>query len=186
MQGLLITLFGNIIMFPSKVGSAEQISFRNGLFSRTISIKSFEHLAKKGDAEGTLNNLIEITNQSPKQLSKLLNKEFKLPLIVTSKLINSSIGEVFILRTAEIIHPIKTKDKKIIIPAIRSAMIDGIVKGKGTLNLINFLKAYPNKKISIDMPALFKVLKKINSISELVQFFSNSPLEGIKKNKINL
>ncbi len=185
-NGIIISLLGSFFIFSDKVKSAEEISFRNGILSRTIPIKSFEELAINNKAEGTLKNLIEITNQSPEQLSDMLNKEFELPLIVTSKLMYSSIGEVFILRIGKIVHPLRTKDKKITLPAIRSAIIAGIIEGKGSLNIITFLKSYPNKKIAIDMPALFQVLEKIDSMSKLVEFFSQSPLEGIKKNKITL
>ena len=183
---IIISLLGNALINTGTVNSAEHISFRNGILSRTININSFENLAKSNTAEGTLHNLIEITNQSPEKISELLNIQFEMPLIVTSKLLNTSIGEVFLLRTAEIIHPLTTKDKNITIPAIRSAIINAIVEGKGSLSLISFLKAYPNKKIAIDMSALFQVLEKIDSMSELIEFFANSPLKGIKKNKINL
>lgn len=180
-NSLILGLWVNIIILSPKVRAAEQVSFTNGIFSRTISIESFEYLAETGEAKGALKNLIKLSNQSPKKLSELLNREFKLPLLVTSKLIYSSIGEVIIIRSAEIIHPIKTKDKTITIPAIRSAIINGINVGNGQLNLIQFLKSYPNKKMAIDIPALFKVLNKVESMSELVEFFSQSPIEGIKK-----
>lgn len=185
-NGVILSFLGNVLIFPAHVKSADYISFKSGILSRTIPVRSFETLSKDNKVEGTLKNLIQITKQDPEELSKLLNQRFELPLIVTSKLIYSSIGEVFILRAATIIHPTKIKDKKITIPAIRSAIIDATVKGNGSLTLIEFFKSYPNKKLTIDIPALLQVLDKIDSMSELVEFFAKSPLEGIKKNKINL
>ena len=185
-NSLIISLFTNGFLLIPKVNSAEKILFTNGIFNRTISIKSFEHLAKTGEARGSLKNLINLTNQSPKKLSDLLNKEFNLSLIVTSKLMHSSIGEVMITRTAKVIHPMKIKNKKISIYAIRAAITNSIVKGNGKLSILQFLKSYPNKKMEIDVPALFKVINKVDSMSELVKFFAESPLEGIKRSNTKL
>ena len=93
----------------------------------------------------------------------------------------STIGEVIIMRIAKIIHPLKIKDNAISVPAIRSAVANGIVKGNGKLNLLQFLKSYPNKTISINIPALYKILNKVESMNELIKFFSDSPLKGTKK-----
>ena len=95
----------------------------------------------------------------------------------------SSIGEVVILRVSKIIYPKKIRDKSITIPAIRSGIISGIIEGEGKLNLMQFLKSYPNKTIAINIPALNKVLNKVESMSELINFFSGSPLPEIKKGK---
>ena len=35
----------------------------------------------------------------------------------------------------------------------------------------------PNKTITVNLPALFKVINKVESMSELVKFFSDSPLK---------
>ena len=48
---------------------------------------------------------------------------------------------------------------------------------------MQFLKSYPNKTIAINIPALNKVLNKAESMSELINFFSGSPLPEIKKSK---
>ena len=84
----------------------------------------------------------------------------------------SQIGEVVLRRIAKIIYPKKVPNPSVSIPAIRAGVTNGILKGKGNLSLIEFLKSYPNKKITIDVPALFKVLNKVESISDLIKFFS--------------
>jgi len=49
-------------------------------------------------------------------------------------------------------------------------------------NLINFFEGYPTKTVILDVSALSKVMNKVESISELLTFFTNSPLEKIKTN----
>ena len=178
---LIFTIGLNFFVLIPIAKSAEQLSLINGIFSRNISIELIEDLAKTGKAKGSLKNILNLSNQSPVEISNLLNQKYDLPLETTSKLIYSSIGEVIILRVAKIIYPIKIKDKSITIPAIRSGVISGIVQGNGKLNLIQFLKSYPNKTIAINIAALNKILTKVESMSELIQFFSGSSLKEIKK-----
>jgi len=173
----------NIFLITPSAKPAENILLENGIFSRTISINSVEELATTGKAKGTLKNLMRLSNQSPEKISNLLNQEYNLPLVTTTKLMYSSIGEVVIFRISKIIYPKKIKDKSITIPAIRSGVISGIIEGEGKLNLMQFLKSYPNKTIAINIPALNKVLNKVESMSELINFFSGSPLPEIKKGK---
>jgi len=66
--------------------------------------------------------------------------------------------------------------------ALRASVIQGIKKGDGKINLINFFEGYPTKTVILDVNALSKVMNKVESISELLVFFTNSPLEKIKTN----
>ncbi len=180
-KGIILTLSLFPVFYCQPGVTAEKITFVNGLFNRTVSVKSLEYLAQTGTADQSLKGIMRLSNQDPKDISNLLKEEIELPLVVTSKLMYSTIGEVIIHRVAKIIHPPITQEPHVTIPAIRSAVIDGIVKGNGKINLIQFLKSYPNKIIAIDIPALLKVTDKVDSMSELVKFFSESPLERMKE-----
>ena len=46
---------------------------------------------------------------------------------------------------------------------------------------MSFLKGYPNAVMAVNLPALFGVIEKAESIAGLVQFFSDSPLDGLKE-----
>ena len=66
--------------------------------------------------------------------------------------------------------------------ALRSSVIQGIKLGNGKINLIKFFEGYPTQTVILDVNALSKVMNKVESISELLDFFTNSPLEKIKTN----
>ena len=112
----------------------------------------------------------------------LLNKKFEIPITVASKLIYSEIGNVFLTRLSSIIHPPIANDEKTGMLALRSSVIQGIYIGNGKINLINFFEGYPTKTVILDVNAYSKVMNKVESISELLDFFTNSPLEKIKTN----
>ena len=111
-----------------------------------------------------------------------LNKDFEVPITIASKLVYSEIGNVFLTRLSSIIHPPKADDKRTGMLALRASVIQGIKMGNGKINLIRFFESYPTKTIVLDVNALSKVMNKVESISELLDFFTNSPLDKIKKN----
>ncbi len=177
---ILIAL--GFFVFNLQAKAAEEISFVNGMFQKTISINQIESLANNEKATGFFG---KISQNNSQEISNLLNQEYELPIMITSKLMHSKIGEVIIKRVAKIIYPFKVQSDKVSVPAIRAAVIKGLVDGNGKINLILFLKAYPNKKIAINVPALLRVVNKVESISELVNFFSGSPLNSLKDGRAN-
>ncbi len=176
---LLILFFFN----NKSLKAADKIHIINGIFQRSINVSEIEYLAETGIAKGVLTDLLKFTNQKPDQIALILKQDTRSKTRVASKLLNSKIGEVILKRIAKIIYPSKISDPKVSVPALRAAIINGLVKGNGSLNTINFIKAYPNKIMTINLPALFNVINKVESVNELVKFYSNSPLNGLKQSK---
>ena len=100
--------------------------------------------------------------------------------MLTSRLISTRIGDVILHRVARIIHPLKVPDPEVSVPAIRAAVINGLQVDDGGLTAIKFLEAYPTDVMAVNIPALMAVIEKAQSISGLVRFFSESPLDGLK------
>ena len=172
---LLILLF-----LTPKANSAETVFLYKGTFSRTIKIEELNSFQKSKVPSYKLKKLIKITNQNEENLHKLLSYEIDIPLKTTSKLMNSKIGKVFLGRISKIIYPNKIFDKTIGTKAIRSGILLSSYKNQEKVNLINFFKAYPNKNIAINLNALNKTLTKLESLKELIKFYSNSPLKKLK------
>ena len=164
---------------PAK--SAEKITFISGAFTRTISINNLETLGKTREVADEIESLIKLTNQDVNKVSSLLNQEYEIPLVLTSKLMYSKIGEVIVKRIAKILYPLKVPESSVSVPAIRSAVIKCLYERNDKINLISFLKAYPKKDIAITISELYKVINKVESMADLIRFFSNSPLENLKQ-----
>ena len=115
-----------------------------------------------------------------KNLHKILSMEIEIPLKTSSKLMNSQIGEVFLSRLSKIIHPNKISNIQLSTKAMRSGLLLSSFNNNQKINLIDFFKAYPNKNIAIDLNALSKTLKKVDSLKELIEFYSESPFKKLK------
>jgi len=168
-----------LIAWPN-AKSAENIYLYKGTFSRRIKIEELINFKENKKPSKKLKNLIKITNQKEEEIQKILSYEIKVPLKTSSKLMNSKIGEVFLTRLSKIIHPNKIVNKDIGTKAIRSGIILGSLNNNEKINLIKFFQAYPNKNIAIDLNALGKTLEKVESLTELIEFYSNSPLKTLK------
>ncbi len=163
--------------------AAKDVALVSGAFRRSIPVKDIEHLANTGEARGLLEQLLVFSEQDPENVAKLLNQKLDLPLVLTSRLINTRIGEAIIRRVGQILYPIYTPQPEVSIPALRAGVINGLHNSGDGLTAVDFLKAYPNEVLAVNLPALFSVIDKAQSISGLVQFFSDSPLDGLKEAK---
>ena len=166
----------------SKVKAAEEIKIIYSIFSRTIKVNSLKTFAEKGYSTKKLKRVLKATGSSDKEIRSVLNKNFEVPITIASKLLYSEIGNIFLTRLSSIIHPTKADDEQTGMLALRSSVIKGLNIGNGEINLINFFEGYPTKTVILNVNALSKVMNKVESISELLDFFSNSPLDKFKSN----
>ena len=180
----LVTSWGiGLTALASPALAAKDVALVSGAFRRSIPVKDIEHLANTGEARGLLEQLLVLSKQDPEDVAKLLNQKLDLPLVLTSRLINTRIGEAIIRRVGQILYPIYTPQPEVSIPALRAGVIKGLHNSGDGLTAVDFLKAYPNEVLAVNLPALFSVIDKAQSISGLVQFFSDSPLDGLKEAK---
>ncbi len=178
----LILLGSSLFFNVSKANAAEEIKIIYSIFSRTIKVDELKTFAKEGDSTNQLKRILRATGSSKKEIKSALNKDFEIPITIASKLVNSEIGNIFLTRLSSIIHPSKATDERTGMLALRASVIKGIFLGNGKINLVRFFEGYPTKTIILDVNALSKVMNKVESISELLEFFTNSPLEKIKTN----
>lgn len=169
-----------ILFFNQSAKGAENLFLYKGTFSRSIKIEELSKFRLTKKPSNKLKNLIMITGQKEKDLHKILSTKIEFPIKTSSKLMNSKIGEVFLSRLSKIIHPNKISNTKLSTKAIRSGLLIGSFNNNQKINLIDFLKAYPNKNIAFDLNALSKTLKKVDSLKELIEFYADSPFKKLK------
>jgi|TARA_B110000003_G_scaffold255805_1_gene272897 hypothetical protein len=160
--------------------AAKDVALVSGAYKRSISVSDLVYLADTGKARGILSDVLRFGKQDPQEVAKLLKQKLDLPLVLTSRLMSTRIGDVIIRRVATIIYPLKVPDPSVSVPAIRAGVINGLQKEEGGLTVINFLDAYPAEVMEVNIPAVMALIEKAESIAGLVKFFSDSPLDGLK------
>ena len=177
-----IVIISQVTFCLSKANAAEEIKIIYSIFSRTIKVDSLKTYAEEGNSTKKLKRILKATGSTDKEIRSVLNKKFEVPITIASKLVYSEIGNVFLTRLSSIIHPNRADDPRTGMLALRASAIKGIELGNGKIDLIKFFEGYPTKTVILDVNALSKVMNKVESISELLDFFTNSPLEKIKSN----
>ena len=179
----LILLTNQFLFNAHKAQSAENIKIVYGIFSRTVTVDSLKNFAEYGKSSKSLRKILNATSYSDEEVKTLLNKNFAIPIIIASKLVYSEIGNVFLTRLSSILHTPNTNDKRTGMLALRSSVIKSLHVGDEKINIVSFLESYPTKTIILNVNALSKVMNKVQSISELLEFFTNKPLGKIKTNE---
>ena len=180
---IFLLLISNQIFFNIPTAkSAENIKIVYSIFSRTITVESLKDFAETGTSTKQLRRILNATGSSDKNIQSALNKNIEIPITIASKLVYSEIGNIFLTRLSAIIHPPNANDERSGMLALRSSVIQGLNLGDGKIDLIKFFKGYPTKTVILDVNALSKVINKVESISDLLEFFTSSPLKKIKEN----
>ena len=180
---IFFVLLTNLIFFNTpKAQSAEEIKIIYSVFSRTVTVDSLKTFAKSGYSSKSLRNILNATGSSDKEIQSVLNNNFEIPITIASKLVYSEIGNVVLNRVSSILHTPNTNDERTGMLALRSSVIKGLYTGNGKINLVSFFESYPTKTVILNVNALSKVMNKVQSISELLEFFTSKPLEKIKNN----
>jgi hypothetical protein len=154
--------------------AAEQVVFVSGAFRRSIPVADLERLANTGEAVGLLQDALRLGGKDPAAVSKLLNHRVSLPLVLTTRLISTGFGESALERLSPILYPLRAP--KLGMVALRSATILGLQNGSGTLSAVGFLRAYPNKEVAINLPALQSALEGLSGMGNVVKEFLESDL----------
>jgi hypothetical protein len=169
-----LTLWGT----TSRTSAAENVVFVSGAFRRSIPVADLERLAASGQAKGLLGDLLRFSNQKPEDVQKMLKESVSLPIGMVSRLLNTRIGIAILDRFSTIVHPLRSSEDGMV--ALRSAIVLGLNNDQKSLSAISFLRAYPTREMAVSIPALLALMEKASSIAELVRFFSESPLDGLR------
>tara|TARA_Y100000994_G_scaffold239100_1_gene232354 strand:- start:299 stop:871 length:573 start_codon:yes stop_codon:yes gene_type:complete len=178
----LILITNQVFLNSTKVESAENIKIVYSVFSRTVTVDSLKSFATNGNSSTKLRRILSATGSSDSEIQSILNKDFEIPITIASKLVYSEVGSIFLSRLSSILHAPRANDEKTGMIALRSSVIQGLYHGNGKIDLIKFFENYPTKTVILNVNALNKVMKKVESISELLEFFTSKPLEKIKNN----
>ena len=100
--------------------AAENVVFITGAFRRSISVADLIYLAETGEARGLMADVLAVAKQKPADIAKLLKAELAIPLVLTSRLLNTRLGEAVLARVAQIVYPLYAK--KVGIQALREAL----------------------------------------------------------------
>ena len=74
-----------------KANAADEIKIIYSIFSRKIKVNSLKTFAKEGKSTRQLKRILKATGSPDKEIRKVLNKDFEVPITIASKLLYLSL-----------------------------------------------------------------------------------------------
>ncbi|MFK0734888.1 MAG: alpha/beta hydrolase [Gloeotrichia echinulata GP01] len=161
---IALTQFG---LKNTSAQAADTVVVRLGPFTESISVTDLQTAATTGKFPEGLDSYTKNLSQSQRGfLLGALRISLPMNVVTISRLLNTQIGIAILndLSTA-----IVRKDKAGV-QAIRAAFVLGSRAPEG-ISILNFIAAYPSKRLEINLPQAFKVARNLNAGFWLTQQF---------------
>lgn len=148
--------------------AAETVTLIYGPWNRSVEVADLKYLAETGEARGFLGTILQLSNQNPQELQRILNVSFPFGLVQASDLLYSSLGTGLLDRAGTIIAPrVSNQDGK---QALRSAILASLAKD-GQISPVELLENYPTD-IRVNVDSLLGLVQQVGNIEELIRSLS--------------
>lgn len=133
--------------------AAEKIAVRYGLFEQSLPVADLRQYAETKTVSSSLGGFLRFANPEQQQaLRSLLQINLPIDLVALDRVLNAPIGINFLKQLSTAI----VGGDRAGVQALRAAAVLGI-KPQG-LSIISFLEAYPDQKLSLDIPSALNVI----------------------------
>jgi lysophospholipase L1-like esterase len=164
--GCLLLLMVDGVLFSLPSFAAETIVVRYGILEQSLPVTDLQNYAEKKVVSSSLRDFLRFLDaQEQEKVQEALRVKLFLDIVALDKLLDTEIGQKFL---ATITPMIARRDDAGSL-ALRSAIILGSKSFDG-LGVISFIKAYPSKRIVINLPEALDVLSNsgVSASAELV------------------
>lgn len=153
-SGCLLLLIVDGILFPRPSFAAEKIVVRYGILEQYMPIIDLQNYAERKVVSSSLQDFLRfLDSEEQGKVQEALQVKLFLDIVALDKLLDTEIGQKFLSTIAPMIS--RRDDAGTI--ALRAAIILGSKSSDG-LGIISFLKAYPSKRMVINLPEALDVL----------------------------
>jgi hypothetical protein len=163
-----VIFLGALVIIPlqgKQVLAAEEIVFKQGIASHSVSMEDLDHFAATGEMSRSVRFLFDFTKQNPQIARRILVQEFPVETVMVSNLANSAPGEIILSGVSQIIYP---KSDRASIEALRGALVVS-ASDDNKVSLIELFRNYPTQQMYVDGKILAKTAKNINNIIEIFE-----------------
>lgn len=163
-----VIVLGALVVIPlqgKQVLAAEEIVFKHGIASHSVSIEDLEHFGATGEMSRSVRFLFDFTKQNPHVGRRILVQEFPVETVMVSNLANSAPGEVVLSGLTQLIYP---KSDRASVEALRGALIVS-ASDDNKISLLEIFRNYPTRQMYVDGKILAKTAKDVNNIIEIFQ-----------------
>lgn len=169
LAGSLLVLVLDVAFAITPSFAAKTISFKYGIFQRSLPIADLRTYAETQEASSDLKGALRYLNDENEQtIQSALQLQLPLGVVQVDRLLRTGTGQTALSEVAQVIE--REDDSGIL--ALRAALVLGATSPQG-LSVLSFLEAYPSQTITIDLPKALEFVKEneglLRSIPEATQ-----------------
>jgi hypothetical protein len=134
--------------------ASEEVAVRYGLLEESLPVADLRNYAEKQQVSAGMRDLLRFMSPTDQvELREFLQAKLPLDLVTVDRVLNRAPGTKFLVQAATA----TARGDHAGVQALRAAIVLGIQPNQG-LSVLSFLEAYPNKRLTIDLPQALKVL----------------------------
>jgi lysophospholipase L1-like esterase len=158
LSSCIVFLALDSLLYSAPSFAAEEIVVRYGIFEQSLPVEDLRQYGETQKVSSDLQFFLRFLDTKEKQmLQEALQVKMSLDIVALDKLLDTELGEKFLSTVAVAIARRDDAGTQ----ALRAALILGAKSPEG-LGIINFLEAYPSKRLVINAPEALEVLDKSN------------------------
>jgi len=169
LTGSLLVLVLDAAFAVTPSFAAKTISFKYGIFQRSLPIADLRTYAETQEASSELKSALRyLSDENEQTVQSALQIKLPLNVVLVDRLLRTDTGQTALSEVAQVIE----REDDAAIPALRAALILGANSSEG-LGVLSFLEAYPSQTITIDLPKALEFVKEnerlLRSLPEATQ-----------------
>ncbi|GAB4546139.1 MAG: hypothetical protein Tsb0014_40570 [Pleurocapsa sp.] len=148
----LFTTGATISLTPHLVLGAQKVTFEYGAVSQSVSIEELEEFAATGETSPSIDTLLEVSNQPPWLMRRILVQKLPANTKLTYDLLNTAPGEYVLSQTSNVVN---TRSDRANTLALRGTLVS-CASDDNQVSLLEVLQKYPVQQVYVNGKLLSK------------------------------
>ncbi|MGF1542327.1 MAG: alpha/beta hydrolase [Pleurocapsa sp.] len=174
---IILTTSITVSVAPERVLAAQEVIFKYGVASHSVSIQELENFVATGETTPAINFLIKTSRQNPATLRWMLAQKFPVDTQLVNNLLDTPPGEYFLTQSSDIVN---TRSERADVQALRGALITS-ASDDSYVSFLELLQNYPTQKVYVDAKKLAKTRRNMTNSVEQVQNYITIPLRFVRE-----
>lgn len=171
--GIIMFVSGMAILSsPSQTLGSEEIIFKYGAATQSVSLSELQTFADTGEISSSLDFLLNFGNQNPQMIRWILMQQFPADTNLIYDLLNTAPGEYVLTQTGNVVG---SKSERANVKALRGALVTS-ASDDNFISLIELLENYPTQEVYVDGKILAKVQRNLSNFIEETNKYITVPL----------
>ncbi len=161
-----------VSLIPSEAKASEEIIFRYGGATQSVSLEDLQIFAETGETSASLNFLLKVGKQNPELIRWIMKQQFPADTKLIYDLLNTAPGEYILSQTGSFVS---SKSERANVKALRGALVKS-ASDDNVISLIELLENYPTQQVYVNSKLLAKVEDNLSDFIKETNKYIKIPL----------